>query len=211
MSGTTSGALITSASPRTIGTIIPDILIEEVNHDELEITQHPVERGSPITDHSYLRPVEVSLRVGWSNSGHSDSYVLDVYDALRSLQATRQPFDVFTGTRIYNNMLLASLVRTVNAQSGEFTLMVQALLREIIIVSTQATQAPAPAPETAPKTSGTSGQTSKQPKAIKASTNTALNTQCKQFAQIDQLPVGGSSTASVTPLLSDISPAGGLT
>lgn len=200
----TGDALITPY--RAIGLVIPDVMIEEVNRDELEITQHPVERGSPITDHSYLRPVEVSLRVGWSNSGHYAGYVLDVYAALLDLQRQRQPFDVFTGTRLYNNMLFAGLIKTTNGQSGEFSLMVQALLREIIIVSTRSTQVPAPKKPS--KTGTTTGASHQQPKAIAHTKSAAVDASCKAFSGVEKLPIGASSTTLIdqaTPLLTGLS------
>lgn len=44
------------------------VTLEEVHHDELEITDHPVERGAVISDHAFKRPVEVIIRCAWSNS-----------------------------------------------------------------------------------------------------------------------------------------------
>jgi len=55
-----------------VTTIYPDIIahatIEERHHDELEVTDHPVEQGAMINDHAYKRPAEVTLHLGWSNS-----------------------------------------------------------------------------------------------------------------------------------------------
>ncbi len=42
--------------------------VEEVHHDELQITDHPVERGAMISDHMFKRPAEVIIKCGWSNS-----------------------------------------------------------------------------------------------------------------------------------------------
>jgi hypothetical protein len=38
---------------------IPDATIEEVHNDELEITDHPVEKGTTISDHAFKRPSEL--------------------------------------------------------------------------------------------------------------------------------------------------------
>ena len=42
---------------RSIGGIIPDVTIEEVHTDEIELTQHPVQQGAAITDHKFKKPV----------------------------------------------------------------------------------------------------------------------------------------------------------
>jgi len=55
------------------GQVLPDIIaqatIEERHMDRLEITSHPIEQGAAITDHAFINPSEVILRLGWSNSG----------------------------------------------------------------------------------------------------------------------------------------------
>jgi hypothetical protein len=53
---------------RRIGTIIPDVTIEEQHSDRLQVTQHPVARGSPISDHAFKLPATVVMRLGWTNA-----------------------------------------------------------------------------------------------------------------------------------------------
>ena len=48
--------------------IIAQAVIEEQHMDEMEVTQHPVETGAPITDHAYVRPAHLKLTLMWSNS-----------------------------------------------------------------------------------------------------------------------------------------------
>src|SRR5580700_5469148 len=48
--------------------ITVDTTIEETYEDLLEITEHPVQVGAQIADHSFKRPMEVRLRCGWSDS-----------------------------------------------------------------------------------------------------------------------------------------------
>lgn len=125
-----------------VGTVIPDCAIEEVGRDDLQITEHPVEQGSTISDHAYKKPREVTLRWSWSNSAHfSEGYVQIVYAQLLALQASRQPFTVYTGKCVYENMLIASLGQTTNA-AAEYALNVVAVLREVIIVSTSVVTSP---------------------------------------------------------------------
>lgn len=145
---------------RQIGEFVAQVTLEEVHHDEMEITDHPVERGAPITDHAYKRPAEVIIRAGWSNSpgstsllgslasavtgtiggiqslltGNSQSQVKEIYERFLALQSSRQPFDVYTGKRVYNDMLIKSLSTPTN-RTTENSLVLTVLLRQIIMVS----------------------------------------------------------------------------
>jgi hypothetical protein len=153
---------------RSIGIIVPDCTMEEVNHDELSITEHPIEYGTPITDHAFKLQREVSCRYGWDNSilpsmssligavtgGPAPSFslnkVLDVYNSLLALQSTRQPFALFTGKQHYPSMLIKSLTCTTDARS-ENALIVQMVFREVIIVKTQSAQVNPVANQAAPQ------------------------------------------------------------
>lgn len=55
-------------SKRSIGPITATVTEVERHHDEMEITDHPVQQGATISDHVYRRPAELILEVGWSNS-----------------------------------------------------------------------------------------------------------------------------------------------
>lgn len=48
--------------------IVAQVTVEEVHQDEAEITEHPIEQGAAITDHAFVRPSEVIVTAGWSNS-----------------------------------------------------------------------------------------------------------------------------------------------
>lgn len=58
---------------RSIGFLIPDAVFEEEHTDHLEITEHPVEYGSVISDHAYRTPAEVTIKFGWSSSPNKAS------------------------------------------------------------------------------------------------------------------------------------------
>jgi len=142
--------------------VIPNATLEETHRDHLRITDHPVEQGAPITDHSFKMPVEVTIRAGWSNSslqaitgiafsivsgqfaiGGGNSYVDQIYQTLLALQQSRTPMLIFTGKRRYNNMLIEDIVVRTDVRS-ENTLMAEIRCREVIIVSTSVTSLPAP-------------------------------------------------------------------
>ena len=129
-------ALITTQS-RSIGTIIPDVVIEEHHLDELMITDHPAEIGATVSDHAFKKPAEVDMKIGFSNSSAGTlGWVQAAYQELLALQAQREPFDVATGKRQYRNMLIRTIAVVTDPQS-EWALNVVVSLREFIIVSTQ--------------------------------------------------------------------------
>lgn len=45
-----------------------DVVVEEVHEDQLEVTDHPVQNATSITDHAYKLPREVVVTYGWSDS-----------------------------------------------------------------------------------------------------------------------------------------------
>lgn len=133
-----SYALI-STGQRSIGDLYPHVVVEETHHDEMAITEHPIETGAPITDHAFNRQPFVEIRCGWSNStAASEGYVQAVYRALLDLQSSRTPFNVSTGKRQYSNMLMASVMVRTDVES-EYALNVVGVARQITITSTQTT------------------------------------------------------------------------
>lgn len=154
-------ALITTGS-RQIGTLIPDVVVREAQRDEMVITDHPVETGAAISDHAFLRPVEVEMQVGWSDStGGYVGYARDAYDALVALQRQREPFTLTTGSRRYTNMLISSIALQKDEKT-EFISAITVRLREVIIVSTQTTSAPKSAQANPAKTGATTPLGTKQ-------------------------------------------------
>lgn len=95
---------------RSIASFDTYVTIEEIATDELEFTTHPVQQGASITDHSYLKPANVVIKI------LLDGFNLaDIYSKFLELQSSREPFDVVTGKRTYKNMLLKSLAQTTDS------------------------------------------------------------------------------------------------
>lgn len=159
-----SFALITMRE-RVISTLIPDVVMREVGRDELVITDHPVETGAAISDHAFIRPVEIEMVLGWSDSSAGYvGYCREVYESLLSLQKKREPFSLSTGKRNYQNMLIGSLgVQT--DEKSENILMVTARFREVIIVSTQMTS-PKSAQASPEKTGSTTDRGQQQLRSV---------------------------------------------
>ena len=131
--------------------------LEEIHTDSVQTTEHPIEIGAPITDHAYVRPSEVVMRCGWSNSSFTalsgaassffsggevgEKYTDAIYSQLLALQESREPFDVITSARQYVNMLLISL-RLDRDEKTSNILMITATCRQVILVNTAATTLP---------------------------------------------------------------------
>ena len=147
------------SNARSIGGIIPNVTVREVLTDEDTITQHPVESGTPIADHVFANPKIIEMSSGWSDSTAGyPGYVQDVYQAILALKATREPFDVSTGKRAYQNMLFGNVTAVTDEQS-EHTLMVTARLQEVIITTTD----DGSSSSTDPQTTGSSTAGGTQP------------------------------------------------
>lgn len=161
----------------SLGTFSAYITIEEHHHDELVITDHPVEQGAQISDHAYKKPAEVTITIGWTNSsiaavtslkfGNYSSYV---YERLLDLQKKRELFSLSTGKRKYQNMLIQSIDTTTDART-ENSFIATLHCREVIVVATATTQlVPAENQAMPQKTAQGTNTGTKQPQA----TNTSL-------------------------------------
>lgn len=124
--------LITQAG-RSIGNIVPNVTIQEVVSDENVITQHPVATGAPISDHVFAAPVTVEMFVGWSDStGGYAGYSEEIYQLFLTLRDTRVPFDVYTGKRMFSNMLFRSILQETN-ETNENALFLRVRMEKVII------------------------------------------------------------------------------
>ncbi|MGG8284580.1 phage baseplate protein [Klebsiella sp. 141240] len=134
---------------RRIGLIVPSVVVSEKHSDTLEITEHPVETGAPVSDHAYKRPSEVVMEVGFAGGGSLLDFIdtssqgltlglspKETYQQILDLQTSRIPFDVVTGKRLYSNMLIRAIEVTTD-RTSENVLMAVLTLREVIITQTQ--------------------------------------------------------------------------
>lgn len=158
---------------RSIGQFSATVTLEEVGTDELEITQHPVQQGASITDHAYMKPATVNIKVMWNDN---DAPLAETYKNLLDLQSSREPFDVVTGKRTYRNMLIKSLGQTNDVQT-ENILSISLQLQEIFITAVEVVTVPERAKQkNAGKTGATenAGQKSAQETPRKRSALAAL-------------------------------------
>jgi hypothetical protein len=119
-----------------MGTVFPDVTLAENHTDTSVATQHPVQGGSPISDHYYDNPAVLEVRGGYSDSsGGYPGYVNDMYQAILEQRATREPFTVSTGLRQYDNMLFGQIAVTRDADTDN-VLMFSAALTQVTITAT---------------------------------------------------------------------------
>jgi len=136
-----SSPIITPVSmrlPRSIGTITFDAVVEERHEDQWEMTEHPVEVGSTITDHIYKLPSSIDITAFTSmgsqqNTTQDSSFLKTLYNSLLALGGALLP--VQTGKRIYKNMAIRSL-RVDTDKRTENVLSVSVSMQEIIFATT---------------------------------------------------------------------------
>jgi hypothetical protein len=142
---------------RSIGSdIIADCVLEEIHSDEMEITQHPVQEGTTISDHAYRRPTELTLTYIWSGGGRqnvdrSTEFLVDTYTMIRQIYSDRNPLRVITGKATYNNMMIQGISVTTD-RASENVLIARITLQELLVATVStSTMAADPSHQTQPQ------------------------------------------------------------
>lgn len=191
--GSVLGGIIGSAgfsalfmTGRSIGGIIPDVVIEETAVDKLTVTKHPVERGAAVSDHAYKEASAVTMRIGWSDSNTLTRAIVsgtlfsgslktanDMYQDMLNLQAARRRFDLVTGKRTYTDMLLLQ-VRQTTTEDTENSVVLELELEQQIVVQTTSVALVSTADQLNPAATGPVQNTgTKQP--VKSTQQSALS------------------------------------
>lgn len=125
-----------------IGGFFFDAYVRLDHTRKTKITEHPVETGSAITDHSYVEPAELIIEVGMSDACISyvagqftqkESRSVSAIDTLWDLQEKRIPMDVTTRLKLYRNMLIEVISVPDDWQTAK-GLRASVTLREIRVV-----------------------------------------------------------------------------
>lgn len=124
---------------RKVANINITVIINESASDTLTITKQPVQQGAAITDHAYKEPTTLSMSVFFQDEFGVE--LKDIYQKLLTLQLTREPFDVITPKRIYENMLISTISQSTDKQT-ENVLSISLSMQEILIVNVTTTQVP---------------------------------------------------------------------
>lgn len=140
-----SGILGLLGQNRVIGTIAVNCIISEETQDVLTVTKNPIQVGTSITDHSYLEPTVLSMRIIqgvpvsfstiFANPLTSGNNALaGIYKQFLDLQKSRTPFTVTTKKRVYENMLATS-IRLLTDKTKENILALDISFQQVNIVS----------------------------------------------------------------------------
>ncbi|MFC8686314.1 phage baseplate protein [Brevibacillus porteri] len=118
-----------------------DAFLRSTHTSRLNITQHPVQTGTALTDHAYLQPKEVSMEIGMSDTATSLipgqftggwSRSVQAFKVLQELQALRVPLQVHSRLGLYQNMLIEE-ISAPDDYTTLWGLRCTVLLREIIV------------------------------------------------------------------------------
>jgi hypothetical protein len=126
--------------------------LEEVHHQSVEVTTHPVQSSANIADHSYNQPAEIVLRCAWSNSPPSmdvqlgaqlslmnsgslttQDYISGIFSQLTALKEARQPLSIVTSLMLYKSMLITGISVTRDQKTYQ-VLMCSITCKEVILV-----------------------------------------------------------------------------
>lgn len=150
-----------------IGGMFFDAVFHEETVSSLKITDHPVQNGSNIVDHSYVQPTTLTMDVGVSDSMSSiipgqftGSYTKSVsaYQMLLELQQSRIPIEVHTRLNHYYNMLIEQITAPDDYKT-QHGLKCSVQLKEIFVVEVATTTTSARSQTTGSSSGGTAQPT----------------------------------------------------
>ena len=127
----------------SIDNIEIDASLSETHSYPAELTENPVEDGTPFTDHIIIKPVTLEIDGRISDATQSilafrgPGKAADAFKALVSLQQKKQAFSVVTGINVYTNMMFVDLSVPRDALDGR-SIRFTALLQEILVIGDDA-------------------------------------------------------------------------
>jgi hypothetical protein len=150
-------------SKLSIGSIVPDCVVEETYEDTTQITSHPVEKGANMSDHAFMLPMSVDMKIAWADyKGKNTRWSRDKYLQLLSIQAQCEPLTVYTGKRKFDNMMIVG-VSVTNDQKTKHAVMATVRLKEIRQADVVTSFEAGPPADAQSSPQSTQGQTNKGP------------------------------------------------
>lgn len=149
---------------RNVGGLVFDATLREAHTLSIEVTENPIETGSEVADHMFVKPKRLTISAGVSDTPlHSSaqdqfagpSRTTAAFNLLESLQESGEPFNIQTGLKLYTNMMCTE-IRAEQDKDTDSVLFFEADFKEAIIVSTQTVTYP---PRAAGKTTRQASQT----------------------------------------------------
>jgi hypothetical protein len=149
------------ATPQSTVLLIEiEATVRQVHSSRVEVTDHPIEDGSSVTDHSRVMPKRLQLDIVISNdpiiinasenavpsvaSGDPRSRAQDAYAEFERLQTKGELLTVRTFLRDYDNMILEDITAPRDAATGN-VLSASLSLRELKTATTEVVEPPEPA------------------------------------------------------------------
>jgi hypothetical protein len=95
-----------------------DAILRMDHTSSLTITEHPVETGAAISDHAFVNPAVLVMEIGMSdvvkslvNGQFEDGWSRSTkaFEVLQKLQKDREPLQVVTRLKKYDNMLIETI------------------------------------------------------------------------------------------------------
>ena len=126
-----------------------DAVLRMDHESTLRITEHPIQTGAPLTDHSFMLSARLIMEIGFSDCMDSlvqgqysgaEGKSVSAYQILLKLQAYRQPLTVVTRLKTYRNMLIQNLTSPDDVRTA-FGLKCTITLRQIMLATVQTTTA----------------------------------------------------------------------
>jgi hypothetical protein len=125
--------LETIQGTRSIGALIPDVVIEEVGDDVMQITKHPVQTGATISDHAFRMPSTLLMKIGFADYKHQQvGFTRQALWDLLAAMGSRQLLTIVTGKRVYQSMLYSHLHVTTDATT-EYVLNAVVAFEEVLL------------------------------------------------------------------------------
>ena len=121
-----------------------DAYLRMSTQSSLEITEHPVETGSSVTDHAYFTPRVFTFEIGMTDTAQGKVFgqfgfldrAVSAYQLLEGWQRSRTPITLNGKYGFYRNILVKEII-TNDDYTTYNGLKATVVLREIIVTSSQ--------------------------------------------------------------------------
>ncbi len=119
-----------------------DVTISETHSLNQRMTSRPVEGGGTFTDNMIIDPTTLTMSCIVTSSLFGDSWE-DKLNKIEQIRKAREPFDVVTSLRTYENMGFSGPITINRTVSNNTVLAFDVGLKEVIIISSITEQVPA--------------------------------------------------------------------
>ena len=119
-----------------------DVTISETHSLNQRMTSRPVEGGGTFTDNIIIDPTTLTMSCIATSSLFGDSWE-DKLNTIEQIRTAREPFDVVTSLRTYENMGFSGPITINRTISNNTVLAFDVSLKQVIIISSITEQVPA--------------------------------------------------------------------